>query len=211
VSESLPRIYAITAPLEAEDSQVPILQQTACRQWLAGFERLFDSGIDLIQLRAKELKPGHLESLARRCQRLAAEHGVRILLNGPPEIVSRLELAGVHLTSRALLSLRNRPLPEEYLVAASCHSPRELAHAERIGADFVCLSPVKPVAAYKITDNLGLKTFGQWARNCRIPVFGLGGLGPEDLTEIRRAGGHGVAGISAFWSRSRTIAKRFPG
>jgi 8-oxo-dGTP diphosphatase len=32
-----------------------------------------------------------------------------------------------------------------------------------------------------------------------MPVFAIGGLGPEDLDAARAAGAHGVAGIRGFW------------
>lgn len=196
----LPEVYAITARLETGDWSAPVLQQSACIDWLKRFQRLLESGVQLIQLRAKELGPEQLEVLARHCQGLAATRGVRLLLNGPVELVRQLDMAGVHLTAKALMGLTERPLPAGFLVGASCHSSEELAQAEAIGADLACLSPVKPTKGYRPEDALGFDGFALWVAGCNIPVYGLGGLGREDLDEIRRAGGQGVAGISAFWS-----------
>ncbi len=198
----LPPFYAITPPLEADGSSTPLLEQSACREWLAGFERLLASGAVLIQIRAKALPEPQLKQLADACRSgaLAANSSPRLLLNGPPTLAKDLGLAGLHLTSNALMALADRPLPTQYLVAASCHSPEQLAHAQAISADFACLSPVKPTKDYNESEILGLETFKAWVAEVDIPVYGLGGLGQSDLEEVRAAGGQGVAGISAFWS-----------
>lgn len=178
------------------------MEQPACRAWLAGFQRLLASGVALIQIRAKDLPEPQLKQLAGACRSgaLAANPPPRLLLNGPPTLAKDLCLAGLHLTSTALMALTKRPLPEDYLVSASCHSPEELAQAQAIGADFACLSPVKHTKDYKPSEVLGLETLAAWVADVDIPVYGLGGLVRDDLQAVRDAGGQGVAGISAFWN-----------
>jgi thiamine monophosphate synthase len=122
-----------------------------------------------------------------------------LILNGSPELVPALGTAGVHLTSATLMGLDKRPLPDEFLVGASCHSPDELAHARAIGADFACLSPVKATTGYAEHETLGFDRFADWVAKCDMPVYALGGMRREDLEAVRAAGGQGVAGISAFW------------
>jgi len=216
-AHDLPDFYAITAPLEADGTRAPLLEQSGCRDWLVRFEDLLESGVDLVQLRAKGLSGTDLTTLTAHCGDLAAagsndgpvgaasrreslpKSHFRLILNGPPELVLALGTAGVHLTSAALMALDRRPLPDEFLIGASCHSANELAHAEAIGVDFACLSPVRPVRGYGKAKPLGFGGFADKVRKCGIPVYGLGGLSREDLPEIRKAGGRGIAGISAFW------------
>jgi thiamine-phosphate pyrophosphorylase len=195
----LPQYYAVTAPLVADGSPTLILEQPACLEWLDRFQCLPAHGVELVQLRAKELEPEHLKALAVHCQTLAPGLGLRLMLNGPEGLVRELGLTGVHLTSRALLALSTRPLPHPFLVGASCHSQEELEHSERIGVDFACLSPLGVTSGYAEGEILGFSRFAEMVANTRIPVFGLGGLTREDLDQVREAGGQGVAGISAFW------------
>lgn len=122
------------------------------------------------------------------------------MLNGPLQWVEELDLAGIHLSAASLMTLEQRPLGGDRRVAASCHSPVELQRAQAIGADWVCLSPVKSTPSHPGVAPLGLETFSAWARQSKIPVYGLGGLGAGDVPAIQAAGGQGVAGISAFWS-----------
>ena len=196
----LPEFYAITAPLNADGSPKPFLQQAGCRDWLMHFSELLDRGLELIQLRAKSLTPSQLEELAAQCRGTARSSGARLTINGHPDLARRLGLDGVHLTSEALMATSTRPLPPTFLVGASCHTPAELAHAEEIGADFACLSPIRPLKGYGAADALGFEGFGRIIAGCRIPVYALGGLRQDDLVAVQNAGGVGIAGISAFWS-----------
>ena len=195
----LPEFYAITPPLRSADDGVPFLDQEACQAWLKRFERLLRSGVSMVQIRAKELGPENLRTLVAACADVAQDSGLRLLLNGPANLAADRGLAGIHLTSQRLRSLSVRPVPQSMLLGASCHSPDELEMAERIDADFACLSPVKPVSGYGQRSALGFERFGQWARACSIPVYALGGLKRQDLGRVLESGGQGVAGISAFW------------
>lgn len=196
---SLPGFYAITGPLAGDGSARPILQQEAGRRWLERFTRLVIGDVSLVQLRVKGLEPDQLEEIIQACLEHSTNRGVSLLLNGPASVALAHGLAGIHLTSKALLQTRQRPLPGKYLVGASCHSPEELLHAERLGCDFACLSPVRATKSYTGSEVLGIERFAQWVSQCSIPVYGLGGLEREDRHEICAAGGQGVAGISAFW------------
>ena len=175
------------------------MRQASCVAWLERLDRLLDSDVSLVQIRAKQLDLHQLEDLVCACLELNSKRRKSILLNGPEELVTRDALDGIHLTSEKLLQANERPLARNYLVGASCHNQEELKHAQDIGCDFACLSPVKPTKSYHSDEVLGLKKFAHWVSHCNIPVYGLGGLAWGDLDEILNAGGQGVAGISAFW------------
>ena len=184
---ALPRTYAITG--EAGDEG----------DWLQRFTRLLDRAPGMVQLRAKSLPLSELERRARFAADACSSAGVPLLLNGPVSLVRALDLDGVHLDSTTLMSLAERPLSRRRWVSASCHDAAELAQARAIGVDFACLSPVRPTASHPQAKTLGWDGFEALARGAGLPVFALGGVGPEDLKRCRAAGGYGVAGISAWW------------
>ena len=168
--------------------------------FLHHLKELLDQGLDMIQLRAKDLTLTDLRDLAEAGHQLCAEYNAKLLLNGPPGLVRELGLAGVHMTANALMSFQERPLSSRYWVAASCHNERELSHAESLGVDFVCLSPVLPTASHPDAEPLGIARFRELCQATNLPVYALGGMSRDDLARIRRAGAQGIAGISAFWS-----------
>lgn len=157
-----------------------------------------ERGIRLFQLRAKSLDAAGLATLARAFGGLVAQAGGRWLLNGAPELAVEVGADGVHLDGTRLHRAPARPLPGDLLVAASCHDAAELTRAGELALDFVTLSPVRVTASRPRAAALGWAGFERLCRFSPLPVFALGGVGPEDLDRCRDRGGFGVAGIRGF-------------
>jgi thiamine-phosphate diphosphorylase len=187
LSRSLPRLYAITG--QAADSD----------EWRRRFDRLLTAGLRMIQLRLPGVDAPSFEAAARWAAARCRAADVALMLNGPVELVMTLEGVGLHLPSAALLRQHARPVPGERLLGASCHDRQELEHAAAIGVDFACLSPVFPTASHPGATALGPEGFAAVIAGIRLPVYALGGAGPDRLAEMRAAGAYGIAGISAFW------------
>ncbi len=186
----LPVRYAITpAPADADEAM--------SERFLAGLERAAARG--LVQLRAPELTMAAYRSLAKEALSRVHAAGGRLLLNAEPALAAELGADGVHITGRRLAQLTARPLGADFLIGASCHDPAELERAAALGLDFAVLSPVLATASHPDTQPLGWQRFEAWAAASPLPVYALGGVGPDDLERARSHGARGVAGIRAFW------------
>ncbi len=183
----LPNYYAI---LE-DDRGDPIVLRDR-------FARLIERGVDLIRVRAKSLSASKYAELAAWACNFAAKSGAKILLNGEPELASKVGAAGIHWDSEKLMAAKSRPMTGFDWVVASCHNANELKQAQRLGMDFVVLGPILKTDSHPGARSIGWFTFEQLVADTRIPVYALGGLRCSDLTRIRLIGGQGVAGISAF-------------
>lgn len=183
----LPTHYPITPEPGADDAA-----------FLRAIGDLLDSGETCIQLRCKKVPPLRLRNSAGSVRKLARAAGANVLINGDVALAMELGM-GVHLPAAKLLRLSARPLPADYWVAASCHDARELAHAVSIGVDFAVLGPVLPTPSHPHAQALGWDRFAELVAQAPLPVYALGGVGPRDFVDARRAGAQGVAGISAFW------------
>lgn len=182
----LPSLYLITPNLG--DDIPGFLQQ---------LERRLSDGIRLVQLRAKSLPEDDYLSLARQCLSMCEKHGATLLLNAAPEVVTMVGAHGVHLDSGRLGSLAARPNAK--WVSASCHSLEQLRQAEKLGVDFVMLSPVAATASHPDTVPLGWEQFQRLTEQANCPVFALGGMTPADLQQAFEYGAQGVAAIRALW------------
>ena len=120
-----------------------------------------------------------------------------LLINHDIELARELGV-GVHLKASQLRELGKRPLPRESWVGASCHDAEELERAAELNADFATLSPVCATASHPGAKPLGWERFAQLVADARLPVYALGGVGPDDLERAHAAGAQGVAGIRAF-------------
>ena len=157
------------------------------------------AGVRMVRLRAHELDDSRYARLASECLALCREAGAELLLDRSPEMVVDLKADGLHLTSERLMAATNRQLPENYWVAASCHSAVELSQLQAIGGDFAVLSPVKPTPGHANAQALGWKGFQELVTGRSLPVFALGGLNPADLQTAWAHGARGVAAIRGLW------------
>lgn len=173
--------------------------------FLSGLERSLASGLSLVQLRAKK-QAGHdyramLPAVIQCCQ----QYGARVLLNAEPGLVEEFSAAGVHLTSKRLMGLSGRPLSDDYLVAASCHNEEQLQHAQRLGADFVVVSPVRPTASHPGAQTLDFSGLRALTEQATIPVYALGGMQAEHLAKSFQHGAQGIAAVRGLWRGNSAV------
>ncbi len=167
--------------------------------FLAQLETRLRDGIRLVQLRAKTLSEDDYLVLARQCQHLCERHNAALMLNADPALVIEAGATGIHLDSGRLESLSERPGVK--WVSASCHSVEQLRQAEKLGVDFVMLSPVMATASHPGIVPLGWAQFQVLADLANCPVYALGGMTPADLQQAFIHGAQGVAAIRALWGR----------
>lgn len=184
----LPSSYTIT-PEPGPDTKA----------FFEALQRALERGERLIQLRAKALPHETLRVVAQEAANYCHRNGAEILLNANIELAQELNLDGVHLTSAQLRFLRQRPLPENKWVAASCHNLEELELALQLNVDFVVLAPVLATESHQESTPLGWDKFAELSNKSHVPVYALGGIKRSDLDLAKKYGAHGVAGIGDFW------------
>ena len=153
-------------------------------------------GVDMIQIRAKELSA---RALARLVREVVANAGhSRILVNTRTDVALACGAHGVHLPAGSMAPHTIRRIaPPGFLIGVSCHTIAELQAAEREGADFAVYGPVFPSVTKPLTP-IGMQAFREAAASVRLPVFALGGVTAENSTHCMEAGAAGIAGISLF-------------
>ena len=192
---NFPIVKALTLPSVLGISHAESL---GVDSFLARLDVALANGLRLIQLRDKTLPDEARLHLARETVRRAHLHGARVLVNGPPDLARAAGADGVHLDSSAAAKLTARPDSE--WVGVSCHDSTELAHAAALGVDFALLSPVLPTLTHPGAATLGWETFSALAAASPIPLYGLGGLGRDDVALAQSHGAHGVALLRGAWT-----------
>ncbi len=171
------------------------------RAWLQAIEHALASGIRRMHLRLPGIERSRRERLiagaVERCRAVGAE----ALVGADPEL-ARATGAGLHLRAAQLAALDERPLPVDRPLAASCHDLDQLRHAERLGCDFALLGPLAPTPTHPGEPGLGWARFAALRETVSLPIYAIGGLGPDDIAEARRHGAQGVAAIRALWPAS---------
>jgi 8-oxo-dGTP diphosphatase len=168
--------------------------------FLASLEQALQSGIQLVQFRAKSLTSDAYIALAYEVIELVQAYQAKVLLNSPPVWLAQAD--GLHLTSKPLTFIQQRPfyLQNKYLSAA-CHNLAELKQAERLGCDFMLLSPVQATASHTDSESLGWQPFQALIQQVNKPIYALGGLQTNDLVMARMQGAQGIAAIRGLWPK----------
>jgi len=174
------------------------------------------AGVDLIQLREKDLPARDLEALAREAVRVVRENAggkrARLLISSRVDVAIAAEADGVHLRGDDLAANEARVIfakagVRKPLIGVSCHSVSQVRLAESHGADFAVFGPVFEKSGASGQGLAALRAAcGQVpARGVeaavpagQMPVLALGGVTQDNAAACLKAGAAGVAAIRLF-------------
>ena len=158
------------------------------------------AGVDLIQLREKDLASRELAGLAAAAVEASRGSETRIAINDRLDIAMAVGAHGVHLGGQsAPPEVVCRHVGKDFLVGASCHSLEEALKAEAGGAGYILLGPIFDTPSKRrYGPPLGLDQLSEVSKRITIPVMALGGITVERVRTCLESGATGVAGIRLF-------------
>lgn len=174
--------------------------QVRCGDLCTAVEAALRGGVRAVQLREKDLSSRDLHELAARMREITGRYGARLIINDRVDVAFAVRADGVHLGGHSMPVRDVRKLAgERLMVGVSCHSVSSALAAEEDGADFVTFSPIYETAS-KIAYGrpLGPELLAGAVEQLRIPVFALGGIKLERISEVMGHGARGIALISAI-------------
>jgi thiamine-phosphate pyrophosphorylase len=158
-------------------------------------------GVDLVQVRERDLDDRALLALVRRVIAEVAGTPARVLVNDRLDVALAAGAHGVHLRGDSIAASRVRAMaPRGFLVGRSVHALDEAIAIDREGAvDYVIFGTVfasagKP-AGHPVA---GVEALARVCAAVRTPVLAIGGIDAARAVEARRAGAQGVAAIGLF-------------
>ncbi|MHB1537024.1 MAG: thiamine phosphate synthase [Solirubrobacteraceae bacterium] len=155
-------------------------------------------GVDVFQLREKQLPEEDLLDAARRAVALCREHGALSLVNDRPDVALAVGADGVHVGQEDMPVARARALiGEQLLLGLSTHTQAEIEAARRARVDYIGVGPVHatPTKPGRRAVGAGLVAFA--ARRAGSPFFAIGGLDAGNLREVLDAGASRVCVLRA--------------
>jgi thiamine-phosphate pyrophosphorylase len=156
-------------------------------------------GVDIIQLREKEMSDQRRLTLARMVREWTREAGKLFIINDRPDLAVLVEADGVHLGQDDLpVAAARRIVGSKALIGVSTHNIDQARKAVSEGADYVGVGPVFPSTTKQFDDFAGLESVKQAASEIRIPWFAIGGIEPDRIEELMQAGASRIAVSSAI-------------
>ncbi|SEN39364.1 thiamine-phosphate diphosphorylase [Halorientalis persicus] len=183
--------YLVTAERLSEDRSTVEIVESA-----------IDGGIDLVQLREKEMPARDRYDLGQELRELTRAAGVPLIVNDRIGLAAAIDADGVHLGDEDLpIAVAREQLGEAAIVGRSVSTAEAAREAERAGADYLGVGAVYPTDSKDTNPEgteIGLDRIEAVAEAVEIPIVGIGGVKPDNAAAVIGAGADGVAVISAI-------------
>ena len=171
----------------ARDRLVAVIARAVC------------AGVDLIQIRERDLEARALARLVEDAIAVARPAGARVVVNDRLDVALACGASGVHLRGDSISPRAARTLaPPGFLIGRSVHG---VAEAEQVAGDVdyliagtVFATPSKPEGH----PLMGLDGLAAVVRAVEVPVLAIGGITIERLPKVAATGAAGIAGIGLF-------------
>ena len=164
-----------------------------------------NAGVRVVQLRIKDFDLSQYRSLFDSAVASTEQASAQLIINTTPSCFAQISkeypnlAIGLHLGGAQAAALIERPVGSDTLLGISCHNAEEIIHAQKLGADYLFISPVLPTRSHPDAEPLGWSEFANLVELANVPVYALGGVGVEHISAAQACGAQGVAGISAWW------------
>lgn len=138
----------------------------------------------------------------------ARDAGARLLVNDRVDVALTAGVDGAHLGERSLpVAEVRRLLGAESLIGASVHDRDRARAAWKEGANYAFVGTIFPTASHPGRAGIGVSEMAGILRAVPdIPMLGIGGVSVARVSDVVRAGAHGVAVLGGVWSASDPAA-----
>jgi thiamine-phosphate pyrophosphorylase len=175
-------------------------------------------GVDIVQLREKDLGEQELLELARSARELCRQLGALLIVNDYPLLAREARADGVHVgqDDTPVAEVRELVGPE-MLIGLSTHGREEIDAAD--GADYIGVGPVHETPTKPGRPAVGLELVRYAATHSRVPFFAIGGLDAANLPAALDAGARRAVVLRAISGAEdpleaartlRTLLERYP-
>jgi thiamine-phosphate pyrophosphorylase len=185
--------WSSPAPSRAAEQARLYLIAPVRRDLEALVEAAVAGGVDMVQVREKELPDAELLPALERVRELTRRLGVPLVVNDRPDLAVLVEADFVHVGQADL------PVPAARRfgtgVGLSTHSRAEIDGAE---ADYIGVGPVHATPTKEGRPAVGLELVRYAAASARVPWFAIGGIDAGNVRAVVEAGARRIAVVRAI-------------
>lgn len=156
-------------------------------------------GVDIVQLREKELGRDEIERSAQTFRRLCDTYSALFIVNDDPYLAQSCDADGVHVGQDDVAAAKAREiLGPEAIVGLSTHSEEQLAASAEQPVDYVSVGPVWETPTKAGRPGVGLGLVEHAAAGAPHPFFAIGGIDPGNAAEVVAAGARRLGVVRAI-------------
>lgn len=161
-------------------------------EFLDAVASALQGGVDIIQLREKNIPDNVIVEIGHKIRTLCDEYGATFIVNDRSDIAKIVEADGVHLGKEDInVSNAREVLGDNAIVGKTAHTPDEVEKAINDGADYITLGPIS--LNDKNPHSIDFSIY-EWAKeNSNIPIFVTGDINSSNIVELTNAGVNKIA------------------
>ena len=163
------------------------------------------AGVDIVQLREKNLEDEFLAEAASVAADACDAHGALFILNDRPDIAAAVRADGVHLGQDDMPVAQARKLVgPDMLIGLSTHAPGEIDAAVPTApdgaphVDYIGVGPVHATPTKLGRPPVGTELVSYASAHARVPFFAIGGIDSENVLTVLDAGASRVCVLRAL-------------
>lgn len=170
-------LYVLVDAAESESSFARFVQS------------LFQQGVDMVQLRDREVDDRTLISRARMGTEIARNCGGLFIVNDRADLALASDADGVHVGQDELpTEVARQIVGPDRLVGVSTHSIAQAQSAASEGADYIGCGPVFPGRTKSFDQYVGTQFLTEVSERIDLPAFAIGGIDLSNVREVVQAG-----------------------
>lgn len=152
------------------------------------------AGVDVIQLREKNISDRQLLKRARLLREWTVGTKTVLVINDRPDIAILCEADGIHVGQEELPVEEVRKIVgQKMLIGVSTHNLAQAKDAVADGANYLGVGPVFSSQTKEFKQLAGIELVKQVTAEIRLPWFAIGGINCSNVSEIANAGANRVA------------------
>ena len=185
-----------------------LLYAVTDRAWLGArtlpevAEEVLQNGATFLQVREKGMDHAAFLAEAGELKALAGRYHVPFVVNDSVEVALECGADGVHVGQSDIQGRDIRALiGPDRILGISANTVDTALAAQKAGADYIGVGAVFGTTTKKDAKNLSVEQLRAICDAVDIPVVAIGGIGAENLLQLRGSGVDGVAVVSAIFAQ----------
>lgn len=162
-------------------------------------EKCVQHGVRMLQLREKHLSDKELLSVAKEIKSITRGTETKFVINDRPDIAMLCGADYLHLGQDDIDIEEARSIVGDMKIGLSTHSIQQAKDALAKNPDYIGFGPIYPTNAKAKPDvPVGVEQLKEVLSFSSVPVVAIGGIFPENIHEVVRAGAKNIAMVRYF-------------
>jgi thiamine-phosphate pyrophosphorylase len=156
-----------------------------------------NGGVDIVELREKELGRRAIEIAGATFRRLCDTYSALFIVNDDPALARSCRADGVHVgQDDTPVSEVREQIGPDMLIGLSTHSREQIGAAA--GADYISVGPIWETPTKQGRAAVGLELIEYAGREAPLPFYAIGGIDTSNAAEVVEAGAKRLCVVRAI-------------